>query len=191
MKILVLVYEGFAEFEMTLLGYVAREERNEVVTAAPDDTPQVRGMGGLLATADLRLSQVNVAEYAALVIPGGTPESLIDREEVSALIRRFHDAGKLVVAICMGPVHLAKAGVLAGRAFTTSSSQNYRDLFDWPRKVDNPVVVDGNIITAQGEAFVNFTFTVMERLEAYQDMADAPRWRREFGAWQDGVVSKD
>lgn len=182
MKILILVYEGFAEFEITFLGYVAREEKNEVVTVAPDDTPQVRGMGGLMVTSDLRLGDVEPGEYAALIIPGGTPESIFDREEVGALIRRFHEAGKLVAAICMGPVHLAKAGMLAGRPFTTSASQNYRDVFEWHRKVDDPVVVDGKIITAKGEAFVNFAFTVMEQLGAYQNKADAPRWRQEFGA---------
>ncbi|MGE5509091.1 MAG: hypothetical protein ACM3RP_11495 [Chitinophagales bacterium] len=44
---------------------------------------------------------------------------------------------------------------------------NHRDLFDWRRKVGARVVVDGNAITANGEAFVEFTFTLMEALQAY------------------------
>lgn len=181
MKLLVLVYEGFAEFEVTLLGFVARQEKNDVVTVAPDDTSRVTGAGGLTVCADVPLSQVNPDEYDALVIPGGEPETLLDRDEVSALIRRFNDVGKLIAAICAAPVQLARAGVLTGRRYTTSLSSNRRGLFDWSLKADEPVVIDGNIVTAKGEAFVDFTFTVLEMLGAYQNMADAPLWRREFG----------
>lgn len=182
MKLLVLVYEEFAEFEMTLLGFVARQEGNDLVTAGPDDAMKVRGMGGLTVQADLPLSRVNQEEYAALVIPGGVPETIIDREEVSALIRSFHRAGKTVAAICMAPVHLARAGVLDGRAYTTSASQNYRGFFDWERKVDRPVVVDGNVITALGSAFVEFALTLMEHLDGYADPQHAQLWREELGA---------
>lgn len=181
MRLLVLIYEGFAEFEMTLLGFVARQEKNEIVTTAPDDTPRVTGAGGLTVCADLVLSRADADEFDALVIPGGPPESIVDRDDVSTLIRRFHETGKLVAAICAAPVHLARAGVLEGRQYTTSLKTNYRGLFDWPRKVDDPVVVDDKIITAKGEAFVDFTFTVLESVGAYQNMDDAPLWRREFG----------
>ncbi len=181
MKILVLVYESFAEFEMTLLGFVARQEGNEIVTVAPDDTPQVTGFSGLKVVADLPLSRVNADEYPALIIPGGRPDTILDRDVIGELIRRFHSAGKLVAAICAAPVQLARAGVLAGRRYTTSLSTNPRDLFDWSMKSDEPVVVDGNIITAKGEAFVSFTFTVLEALGAFQSPGNALEWRKEFG----------
>lgn len=177
MRILVLLYQGVAEFEVTLLGFVAREEGHEIATAAPDDMMQVRGMGGFRLCADLQLSEVNVDEYDALIVPGGPRETIIDREEVSALIRRFHGADKLIGAICAAPVHLAKAGVLAGRAYTTGISENYRGLFDWSRKVDRPVVFDGNIVTARAEAFVGFTFAVLEKLGV-----DVTPWRQALGA---------
>lgn len=179
-RILILIYEGFAEFEMSLLGFIAVEEKNSIVTAAPDDTMQVTGAGGLKVCADLGISRVRAEKYDALIIPGGLPEPIIDRDEVSGLIREFHESGRLVAAICIAPVHLARAGILAGRAYTTSLSENYRNLFDWSRKSDRPVVVDGNIITARGNAFTDFALTVLEKLEAYEESSHAELWRKEF-----------
>ena len=187
MRLLVLIYETFAEFEISLLGFVARQERNEVLTAAPDDTLRVRGMGGLTVHADLPLSAVDASEYDALVIPGGEPNVLLERNEVCALIRSFSERGKLIAAICAAPVQLARAGVLEGRRYTTSLNSNPQGLFDLSRKVDEPVVVDGNIITAKGEAFVDFTFKVLEKLGAYEDASNAPLWRREFGCLHEGA----
>jgi len=181
MKILFLVYDTFCEFEMALLAFVARKEKNEIVTASPDETPRVKGMGGLTVVADVPLGSVRAGEYDALIIPGGDPDVLLDRDEVSALIREFNNCGKLVGAICAAPVHLARAGVLAGKRYTTSLRENRRGLFDWSRNTGEPVVVDGNIVTGKGEAFVHFAFTVLEQLGAYQDIAHAPLWRKEFG----------
>ncbi|MDQ7794304.1 MAG: DJ-1/PfpI family protein [bacterium] len=186
MKLLVLVYEDFAEFEVTLLGFVARQEGNDVVTAGLDDAMRVRGLGGLTVVADIPLGAVKVEDYEALVVPGGTPEILIDRQDVGDLIRSFDRAGKIVAAICMAPIHLARAGVLAGRSFTTSASQNWRGVFDWPRKLERPVVTDGNIITAQGPAFVEFSLTLMERLGAYRQAEHARLWREELSVQEPG-----
>lgn len=178
MKILVLIYEGFAEFEVSLLSYLAETEGHRIVTAAPAETPVVRGLGGLRVVADLRLDEVDPGEYAAMVIPGGRWESLIDRTEATDLIRRFEAAGKVLAAICSAPIHLAKAGVLVGRRFTTSLSRDWRGVFEWDRKEDRPVVVDGRIVTAQGEAFRAFSFAVLEQLGV--DLGWAQDWRRDL-----------
>jgi putative intracellular protease/amidase len=175
MKILILAYDGCAEFEVTLLGYLARGSGFGVVVAGPDGSPEVTGLGGFRLKIEVAVSQAEVEGYDALVVPGGEWESLIDDEAVSGLIRSFAEAGKLVAAICAGPLHLAKAGVLAGRAYTTSLSSNRRGLFDWERKQEEPVVVDGNLVTAQGPAFKAFAFMVLEQLGA--DLAWADEWR--------------
>jgi 4-methyl-5(b-hydroxyethyl)-thiazole monophosphate biosynthesis len=181
MRILVLLYQEFAEFEATLLGYVARCEGHEIVTTAPSEVSEVTGMGGFQVRPQKTVDTIDPDDYAALLVPGGDWQEIIDRQEVSALIRAFFAAGKVVAAICSGPIQLAQAGILAGKDFTSSLSQNHRGVFDWSRRVDAPVVVDGNVITAKGECFVDFTFTVMEKLKAYGDPANAEEWRKEYG----------
>ena len=39
MKVPVLIYEGFAEFEMTLLGFIARQEKSVISTVARATPP--------------------------------------------------------------------------------------------------------------------------------------------------------
>lgn len=60
--------------------------------------------------------QVKVADYDALVIPGGrAPEYLRLNGRVIELVQEFDKAGKPIAAICHGPQVLAAAGVLKGK----------------------------------------------------------------------------
>lgn len=181
LSILLFIYEQFAEFEVTALGFIARQEGNEVVTCSLDGCPEVTGMGGFRVRADLPLSAVQVDKFSGLVIPGGLPEAILERPEVSQLIRDFHGAGKLTAAICLAPLHLAKAGVLAGRSYTTSARKDDWAYFDWQMRQDRPVVVDGTVVTARGSAFVEFALTVLELLGAFRRPEHPDLWRAEFG----------
>ncbi|MDP2871595.1 MAG: DJ-1/PfpI family protein [Bacillota bacterium] len=180
-SILILVYEQFAEFEVTALGFVARQENNDVVTCGLDGHLEVTGMGGLKVLADIPLSAVEVDKYAALVIPGGMPDAILQRPEVSQLIMDFHRAGKVVAAICLAPLHLAKAGVLAGRQYTTSAREDRWGYFDWSLRQDRPVVVDGTVVTALGSAFVEFSLTVLGLVGGFRRPEHLGLWRTEFG----------
>ncbi|KAJ6935940.1 protein DJ-1 [Populus alba x Populus x berolinensis] len=63
--------------------------------------------------------EVDFSKYDALVIPGGrAPEYLAINESVLNCARQFSDSGKLIAAICHGPLILAAAGLLKGRKCT-------------------------------------------------------------------------
>ncbi|NBR06610.1 MAG: DJ-1/PfpI family protein [Planctomycetes bacterium] len=67
-------------------------------------------------TLNATFSEINPAQYDALVIPGGrSPEYLRLNPEVLALVKHFADTNKPIAAICHGPQLLAAAGVLKGR----------------------------------------------------------------------------
>ena len=96
--------------------------------------------------------EVNVADYDALVVPGGrAPEYLRLNEDVLARVRHFFDAGKPVAAICHGPQLLAAAGVLKGRRVSAypacapevaASGGSFADI------AVTDAVTDGNLVTA-------------------------------------------
>ena len=96
--------------------------------------------------------EVNVADYDALVVPGGrAPEYLRLNDDVLARVRHFFDAGKPVAAICHGPQLLAAAGVLKGRKVSAypacapevaASGGSYADI------AVTDAVTDGNLVTA-------------------------------------------
>ena len=100
---------------------------------------------------DVTVAEASVDDYDALVLPGGVanPDALRMDAEAVAFVREFVESGKPVAAICHAPWTLVEAGVLRGRRLTSwpSLQTDVRNAGgDW---VDEPVVVDGNLITSR------------------------------------------
>jgi len=109
-------------------------------------------MSQLVVRLDLALCDVNVADYAGLVLIGGSGAAIYwDDTLLQAKCREFAASGKVVAAIGIAPVTLARAGVLKGRKATAFRD---RATVDWLKQAGakysfKGVVADRNIITAQ------------------------------------------
>lgn len=90
-------------------------------------------------------------DYNMVLIPGGfeAPDRVRQLPEVLEFVRKMNSEGKVVASFCHGPWVLISAGILKGRNATCyvgiiddlkNSGANY---------IDEPAVVDGNIITAR------------------------------------------
>ncbi|WP_433178541.1 DJ-1/PfpI family protein [Actinoallomurus sp. CA-150999] len=112
--------------------------------------------------ADIAFADVDPADYAALVLPGGrAPEYIRGDADCRRIVRHFAEAAKPIAALCHGPLVLAAAGVLASR-----SSSAYPALAPDIEAVggsfvDSEAHIDGSIVT--GRAW-----------------PDHPAWMREF-----------
>ena len=100
---------------------------------------------------DRRVSDVVVADYDALVLPGGVanPDALRMDEDAVAFIRDFVDSGKPVAAICHAPWTLVEADRVKGKRLASwpSLQTDIRNAgAEW---VDEEVVVDDNLITSR------------------------------------------
>jgi putative intracellular protease/amidase len=170
-KALLLVFPGFSEFEITVATAILRA-RFRVETVAPVATP-VHGEAGLRVLPDVTVDAVDLSDYEALLIPGSEDFSTImDLQPLHNLIRTMDENGRLVAAICGGPLLLAKAGILADRPYTVGLYRRYRDLlgcFNEDMFQYAPLVESGNVLTAQGFAFVEFGLRIGERLGAMRD----------------------
>ncbi|MBK9139841.1 MAG: type 1 glutamine amidotransferase [Verrucomicrobia bacterium] len=108
------------------------------------------GKHGYPATADLLIAEARSEDYGGLLIPGGfMPDKLRRDAKVLALTREFFAAGKLVAFICHGGWIPISARILHGRRAT--GSLGIKDDLEnagaiW---VDEPVVVDGNLISSR------------------------------------------
>ena len=123
------------------------------------------GKHGYPARADALLKEVSSADYCGLLIPGGfMPDKLRREPKVKQLTVEFFEAGKLVAFICHGGWIPISARILKGKRVT--GSLGIKDDLEnaggvW---VDEPVVVDGNLISSRtprdlapfGEALVQF-----------------------------------
>jgi protease I len=66
--------------------------------------------------ADIAFADVNPADYAAIVIPGGrAPEYIRNDAGFRKIVRYFFEQGKPVAQLCHAPLALIAAGVLKGR----------------------------------------------------------------------------
>jgi protease I len=100
---------------------------------------------------DKTISSASVADFDALVLPGGVanPDALRMDKAAVAFVREFVESGKVVAAICHGPWTLVEADVVRGRRLTSwpSLQTDLRNAgAEW---VDERVVVDGNLITSR------------------------------------------
>jgi protease I len=131
------------------------------------------GMLGAKATATLSFEEVDPKPYDGLIIVGGSgsQQHLWEDDLLQVLVKYFQGEGKVVAAICLAPVVLARAGILKGKKATYSESPvAFREMKGGGAVlVNQPVVVDSRIVTANGpSASKAFAEAVIKTLTAVE-----------------------
>ena len=157
-KFLVFLANGCEDVEaITVIDYL-RRANVEVDSVSCEDDLDITTRSNIIFKADKMLNEINPNDYCGLYIPGGTKgaESLRDNDQVIEIIRDFDKEGKIIAAICAGPIALDRAGVLKDKKVTSFPS--IRDqLADIGEYIDDQLVVtDGNITTSRGAAVTNY-----------------------------------
>lgn len=100
---------------------------------------------------DQLVSAADVADYDALVLPGGAanPDSLRMDEDAVQLVKSFVDEGKPVGVICHGPWTLVEADVVRNRKITSWPSLRTDIRNAGGNWVDEEVVVDGGLVSSR------------------------------------------
>jgi len=116
---------------------------------------------------DASLDEVMARDFDMIALPGGMPGAthLRDDARVIAIIGRMAAAGLYTAAVCAAPIALEKAGVLAGKRAT--SYPGFIDKLGLPDTicVDDPVVVDGKVVTSRGPGTaMDFALMLVELL---------------------------
>jgi 4-methyl-5(b-hydroxyethyl)-thiazole monophosphate biosynthesis len=153
MQAIVFLAEGFEEIEATTIIDVLRR-CNITVAAVGFKNPFVKGGHNLHISVDMMIPEVNVHDVDAVICPGGGvgTDNLRKHPKVLDIIRKAHQANKLVAAICAAPAVLADAGVLHDRRCTIYPGMEDELTQGGGIPSDEVVVVDGNIITSRGPA---------------------------------------
>jgi protease I len=138
------------------------ENAGIIVTVASTSLDAVIGPLGTRVKPDIALKEVQGADYDAIVLIGGYGY-VMDDPEAQRIVKEAANAGKLLAAICVAPITLAKAGLLKGKRATSSINiQTYGAIHVY----DSSVVRDGLIITADGPgAAQEFGETIVTALQ--------------------------
>jgi protease I len=168
--VLIVAFRDFRDEEYFIPKKILEEAGIEVKTAS-NKMGQAIGSGGGDTEVDLLVENLNPADFDAVVFSGGSGcLQNLDNESSYKVIRETVSQDRILAAICISPVILAKAGVLQGKKATVWSSA----LDKSPIKIlkDNKaiyeiksVVRDGKIITANGpSAAQEFGAAILEAL---------------------------
>ena len=178
-KILIVATDGFEESELFGPRELLIDQGAEVKLASPELKPiqaPVHDDPGKTIRPDMTIEDADAGEFDALILPGGVrnPDALRTNSAAIALIREFASAGKPVAAICHGPWLLVEADLVRGRTVTSWPSIRTDLRNAGANVVDEPAVVDGNIVTSRKPDDVEpFTSALVRLIEAAHESAAA------------------
>lgn len=157
--------DGFEEIEaFTAVDTLRRAGLNvEIVSVTSDEI--VMGAHDVSLLCDVNFENCDFSDADLLLLPGGMPGAgTLDKHVgLRKLILDFAEKNKPIAAICAAPMVLGKLGLLKGRKATCYPS--FEQYLEGAQCVDEPVVCDGNIITAMGPgAAMEFSLTIVELL---------------------------
>lgn len=175
-RILIVATDGFEESELFGPLEILQGRDADVKLAAPGLQPiqaTVHDDPGRTIRPDLVIEDARTDDFDALILPGGVrnPDSLRTNCAAIDLIRDFDRVGKPIAAICHGPWLLIEADIVRGRTVTGWASIRTDLRNAGANVVDEPAVVDGNLVTSRNPDDVKrFTAALIDLLET----ADAP-----------------
>ncbi len=170
-KIAILSTDGFEQSELMVPKKTLADEGAEI-TVISIKTGQIKGWKdgnwGESVDVDMLVGDAKVADFDALVIPGGQINPDILRTDAAAVkfVAEFFESGKTLAAICHAPWLLVEADVLKDRNVTSYNSIR-KDLENagaiWH---DEAVVTDAALITSRSpEDLEAFCAKIVEEVE--------------------------
>jgi protease I len=166
-RIAILVEDNFEDSELTEPLRAMKDAGARVLIVGSGSKKGYKGKRSLAEVkVDTTADKVEASQFDAIIIPGGyAPDKMRLHQSMVDLVREAHAEGKMIAAICHGPQLLISADIVKGRRVTSWPSVAI-DLKNagaiW---VNEPVVKDGNIITARKPADLpKFNKTIIEAL---------------------------
>ena len=165
MQVCICVYEGLAFHSVALLAYLLKQEGITVVYAAEAQGAYVTKEGLKIEVSE-KVSQINPDAFDGIIIPGGDPVFSAEQPELKRMLLAFREKKKLIGSICAGTNILAEYGLLEHARYT--SSFDFSAFFGRiiGKNLKKSVVCHENLITARGQALIEFALQYLRALHA-------------------------
>ena len=175
-EILYILLPDYAAHEVVYLSqaiasdeYALKEKPKYVNKVVAPTMEPVKSIGGFRTLPDYSFDTMP-EDYAALVLIGGFGWLTPVAEQVVPIVRKAIEGGKIVGAICNGASFMAKGGFLNAVRHTGNGpeqlklwgSENYTNQDGY---LHSQAVSDGNIVTANGSATLEFAKELLLLLE--------------------------
>ena len=177
-KVALFIENGSEELEFIAPLDIMRRANLEVDLISANNEDFITSSHNVKILADKKIDEVNnILEYDAIVIPGGMPGSTLlrDNKKIIEFYQTMYNSGKLVAAICAAPIVLSAAGITDDKEVTSypgfDKEINYKNY-----NSDKAVVIDKNVITAQGPAVaILFGYEIVNYLLQYNTAEDVKK----------------
>ena len=167
-RFVILVDTQFNDHEFWYPFFRLKEAGAEVTVVAAAAGKTYEGKYGTPAKADKAPAEINVADHAGIIIPGGyAPDHMRRDQNMVSLVRAFDQQGKVVAAICHAGWMLVSAGILKGKKATSYKSIRDDMVLAGAEGVDEPVVISGKLVTSRTPSDLpDFGKALVEALES-------------------------
>lgn len=148
--VMIIAQDGFRDEELLEPKEILEKQGIEVKVASTT-LAQAKGMLGAKVKPDIKVSDINVRDFDAIIFVGGMGASQYWYDPIAhKLAQDAVSTNRIVAAICIAPVTLAEAGILKDKRVTCWSSEAGKLKAKGANYTGRPVEKDGNIITASG-----------------------------------------
>lgn len=165
--VVVFLADGFEECEGLLVVDLLRRAGLSVIMASIMGRRDVKSSREILIQTDCLAEDVDYEDAKMIVLPGGRKgtENLSKSNIVLEQCKTFAK-DRYVAAVCAAPSILAGLGLMR----QATVHPEYKDHMGKMNVLDEPVVIDGNIITGQGlGATIPFALKLVEMLIGYDE----------------------
>jgi protease I len=154
-RVAILAADGVEQVELEKPRQAVLDE-GATVELVSLDTGEIQAMNGDIDKGDRfpvdrKVADVEIGDFDALLLPGGTmnPDNLRSDPDAVRFVGEFVRAGKPVGVICHGPWTLVEADVVRGRTLTSYPSIRTDIRNAGGTVVDEEVVVDNGLVSSR------------------------------------------
>lgn len=148
--VMIIAEKQFKEEELFVTKEILENSGIEVQVASTT-SGLCSGVEGKTFQPQILLKDIKVSDFDAVIFVGGGGATQYWKDPLAHKIARdAYDSSKVIGAICVAPVTLAKAGILKGKRATVWASDSGQLLVAGAKYSGANVEKDGKIITAAG-----------------------------------------
>ncbi len=149
-RAVIFMADGFEEIEAITPIDILRRADVAVEMVSISDSLFVVGAHDITVKCDALLSNFSLQGIDVYILPGGAGHKLLAQNRVvGEMLQKAHSEGVLIAAICASPSILGNLDILIGKR--ACCFPGFEGALNCKEVVMNqPVVVDGNVITSRG-----------------------------------------
>lgn len=169
-KAYIFLADGFEEVEGLTVVDLLRRAGMDITMVSLNEKQEVTGAHNIVIKADIVFEGSDYTDAELLVLPGGMPgtTTIMNHEGLDKLLRDFDTKGKSLAAICAAPTVLGQKGLLKGKNATCFTGME--DQLLGANVMNDPVVVDGKIITSKGlGTAIDFSLSIIKSFRGEEE----------------------